>query len=557
MKRSARRTAESGPPEGNHHGTGGGMVTPVSSGTAAAADVPGAAAEAIEDGEAAVAARTPSEYTREPINKPSTLVGVPSPEALASAPRCTRATRLAAGAVAEEPKIALTAAVLLERRNKMFVAGTPEPTASGMAVATALTNEDVQLASVVVAGWKQDDITALSRSFGNFDRVVALGWLLGDLLDLPWLERKQAHSFGLAAGKKAGKVEEEIKAMKKRASSRASKLKQGDLEARHALEAAAAAEQAALLQKDAELTLPEAPRTATLSTKRKRAASPEPEQPEPEAAEPTLPELVSDRDAKRAELRAAHAAAGAASARADEAHDAWEQRRSSRDQLDEQLNAEQDAAARPRLQRRLETEQELVKAASTAADDASETWSQRNLVHEKAWKAFVLAEQEVLEAQAFYWHGEGLEARRSSQEWQKAAEERQEEAEDWQEKAEAAAAEIKDLRLEKQMLERALLRNDRCFDDGIDAPFAYVDSGEVHYWICEDFSWADFRSRVRERAKVARLQRATAREQARASRERERQHKLVQQGFLSQEQVDEWRREDALEDAMDDEAEAA
>ena len=51
MKRSARRTAESGPPEGNHHGTGGGMVTPVSPGTAAAADVPGAAAEAIEDGD--------------------------------------------------------------------------------------------------------------------------------------------------------------------------------------------------------------------------------------------------------------------------------------------------------------------------------------------------------------------------------------------------------------------------------------------------------------------------------------------------------------------------
>ena len=285
------------------------MVTPVSSGTAAAADVPGAAAEAIEDGEAAVAARTPSEYTREPINEPSTLVGVPSPEALASAPRCTRATRLAAGAVAEEPKIALTAAVLLERRNKMFVAGTPEPTASGMdAVATALTNEDVQLASVVVAGWKQDDITALSRSFGNFDRVVALGWLLGDLLDLPWLERKQAHSFGLAAGKKAGKVEEEIKAMKKRASSRASKLKQGDLEARHALEAAAAAEQAALLQQAARLTLPTVePRTAAVGTKRKRAASPEPEQ---------------DAPLTLAEACRAAAVAKAAAAHADEAVDA-------------------------------------------------------------------------------------------------------------------------------------------------------------------------------------------------------------------------------------------
>ena len=32
-------------------------------------------------------------------------------------------------------------------------------------------------------------INALSSSFGNFDRVVGLGWLLGDVLDLPHLDR--------------------------------------------------------------------------------------------------------------------------------------------------------------------------------------------------------------------------------------------------------------------------------------------------------------------------------------------------------------------------------
>ena len=34
----------------------------------------------------------------------------------------------------------------------------------------------------VVYGWKQGHITELSNCFANFDRVVALGWLVSDAL---------------------------------------------------------------------------------------------------------------------------------------------------------------------------------------------------------------------------------------------------------------------------------------------------------------------------------------------------------------------------------------
>ena len=43
------------------------------------------------------------------------------------------------------------------------------------------------------------DGNALSRSFGNFDRRVAAGWLLADAVGLPLVERRQAHATGIKA----------------------------------------------------------------------------------------------------------------------------------------------------------------------------------------------------------------------------------------------------------------------------------------------------------------------------------------------------------------------
>ena len=50
-------------------------------------------------------------------------------------------------------------------------------------------------------------VSALSKSFGNFDRVVAAGWLLGDALGLPLMERADALAVGLKAKYEAGKLD--------------------------------------------------------------------------------------------------------------------------------------------------------------------------------------------------------------------------------------------------------------------------------------------------------------------------------------------------------------
>ena len=40
---------------------------------------------------------------------------------------------------------------------------------------------------------------ALSKAFGNFDRVVALGWLVADALGAPLLTREAAYDIGMTA----------------------------------------------------------------------------------------------------------------------------------------------------------------------------------------------------------------------------------------------------------------------------------------------------------------------------------------------------------------------
>jgi hypothetical protein len=78
-----------------------------------------------------------------------------------------------------EPEAAITVDALAVRADLMFIAGLPEPGASAMnALASKATKGLVRLASKLVSDWPQARIDNLSRSYGNFDRVVALGWLL-------------------------------------------------------------------------------------------------------------------------------------------------------------------------------------------------------------------------------------------------------------------------------------------------------------------------------------------------------------------------------------------
>lgn len=66
---------------------------------------------------------------------------------------------------------------MLERRNKMFVVGNPGPASSGMpTIKHEERSEYLMLAASAVSEkeWPKADVLALSASFGNFDRVVAL-----------------------------------------------------------------------------------------------------------------------------------------------------------------------------------------------------------------------------------------------------------------------------------------------------------------------------------------------------------------------------------------------
>jgi hypothetical protein len=61
------------------------------------------------------------------------------------------------------------------------------------------------------------DGLALSQAFGNFDRRVAVGWLLADAAGKPLLERPQAHALGLKAQRAHGAAKVSIRDARKRA----------------------------------------------------------------------------------------------------------------------------------------------------------------------------------------------------------------------------------------------------------------------------------------------------------------------------------------------------
>ena len=90
----------------------------------------------------------------------------------------------------------------------IFVVGAAGPVASKQTDAVrAVTIRLAKLAWAHVQGLTPAQVDALSKSFGNFDRVVAAGWLLGDALGLPLMERTHALAVGLKAKYEAGKLD--------------------------------------------------------------------------------------------------------------------------------------------------------------------------------------------------------------------------------------------------------------------------------------------------------------------------------------------------------------
>ena len=134
----------------------------------------------------------------------------------------------------EAPAAPVTKAELMERSAIMFVVGSPAPVASGRKSAIKkATKELVTVASDVVF---KLPIEALSTSFGNFDKLVALGWLLGDVVCGKLIEHTDAHRIGRAMSKKVAEFKADFTAPHRRVGKRkypdgAEEKRQRDLEA--------------------------------------------------------------------------------------------------------------------------------------------------------------------------------------------------------------------------------------------------------------------------------------------------------------------------------------
>ena len=119
---------------------------------------------------------------------------------------------------ADEAVPDITEAALTTRWSEVFVIGESWPKAVGKPLlAKTVTNKLVKLAIEVVKKLLERDGKALSKSFGNFDQRVALGWLLADARGWPLLEKAHALACGTKAQREGGYIRDAIKLARKAA----------------------------------------------------------------------------------------------------------------------------------------------------------------------------------------------------------------------------------------------------------------------------------------------------------------------------------------------------
>jgi hypothetical protein len=119
----------------------------------------------------------------------------------------------------DQPPVAaestITAEIIAARASAMFVVGAAAVQPSGLLpVGSKATKALVKLANEHMRGISDAEIKALSTSFGNFDRRVGLGWLLGDALrpvGLPLMIRERACAVGVSAQRIASKIKSEVR----------------------------------------------------------------------------------------------------------------------------------------------------------------------------------------------------------------------------------------------------------------------------------------------------------------------------------------------------------
>ena len=111
---------------------------------------------------------------------------------------------------------------------------------------------------------KTAEIQALSKAFGNFDRTVGLGWLIGYAVGLPLVDRKAAHATGLKAAREVGKIKAGVRAAQLNAQRATCKLAADDPQRQQLAEDAvdAVEAEAAILRAAVDVALPEAPPAA-------------------------------------------------------------------------------------------------------------------------------------------------------------------------------------------------------------------------------------------------------------------------------------------------------
>ena len=197
------------------------------------------------------------------------------------------------------PVDCISIAELKERDELMFTVETSEPVATGRGSAMPhATKELVQRVWDLALALPDERRDALSRAYGNFDKVVMMGWLIGDVVLGRQIDRADAH----AVGRKVGKLGPTFKAEFGAPSRRVGKRKWQSEEARARADAEASAEESRLRRDRVSLPLPEAAPPVPLKRKRVQVS--------PLKAEREMPSEMSDDDSPRDESCASFNLAG-------------------------------------------------------------------------------------------------------------------------------------------------------------------------------------------------------------------------------------------------------
>jgi len=212
----------------------------------------------------------------------------------------------------DEPVSIISPDAMAVRASKMFVVGSAGHVASGHPpLASEATKGIVELAAAHMDDLKKAHVAALSASFGNFDRTVGLGWLIGDAVDVPLMSRKEAHAVGLKAVRAATRIKAELRSAKLAAQRAASKLMPDDPQRDELLKEAEEAQET-IRRAPVDVSLPAgsaaAASLANGSRKRAREVELSPEDAHEQAIAAAEAELLQLQKAvKRAEAASEHA----------------------------------------------------------------------------------------------------------------------------------------------------------------------------------------------------------------------------------------------------------